>query len=71
MREIIIEVPDDFGESLEPHKENCTITGEIVRCMDCKYNERGMCENDNIRSHIVGSLFSVYGDWFCAYGERR
>lgn len=70
--------PDNIGgctklyrDALELLKEQA----ELVRCKDCKYNEHGRCEKDNIRAHMVdcgdNPSFYVYNDWFCAYGERR
>ena len=35
MKEIIIEVPDEFGKTLKPWKANAEIKGELVRCKDC------------------------------------
>lgn len=37
MKEIIIEVPDRFGQKLKPEKVNSEIKGELVRCKDCKH----------------------------------
>ena len=70
MKEIIIEVPDRFGQKLKPEKVNSEIKGELVRCRDCKhfhymkcsYPERGRCD----LWHMLH-----WGDWFCADGERR
>lgn len=66
MKEIIIAVPDRFGETLEPEKVNAEIKREIVRCKDCKWGEPGKC----------GGGIDCDGcwhddDWFCADGERR
>ena len=68
MKEIIIEVPDEFGKTLKPWKANTEIKGELVRCKDCKWyhqafvNERRCVNHDN-DFHNPG--------WFCADGERR
>ena len=58
MKEIIIEVPDRFGQELEPYKGE--IKGGLVRCKDCTHREH--CE-------IVDG-FGKSAEWFCADGER-
>jgi len=58
MKEIIIEVPDRFGQELKPEKANCEIKGELVRCKDCKH-------------HLECDYWIENGDdWFCADGKR-
>lgn len=64
MKEIIVEVPDRFGQELKPEKVNSTIKGELIRCKDCKwYDERiSMCDNCRLPREET---------FFCADGERR
>lgn len=68
MKEIIIEVPDRFGQELKPEKVNSEIKRELVRCKDCKYfpsapqYEPSCWKN---RRHGDDQ------DWFCADGEKR
>ncbi len=65
MKEIIIEVPDNFGKTLKPEKENCEIKGELVRCNDCTYlnADTGIC--------IVGIPHGNKDTFYCAYGKMR
>lgn len=67
MKEIIIEVPDRFGKTLQPEKVNSEIKGEIVRCGYCIHN------TSTIHNPICG--LDVYRSggtaWFCADGERK
>ena len=42
------------------------ITGEIVRCKDCKH-----WDADEHACNIKIGWFSCDADWFCADGERR
>ena len=67
MKEIIIEVPDEFGKTLKPWKANAEIKGELVRCKNCKYlnapvNRVPFCKR--IKKFVDA-------DWFCADGRRR
>ena len=61
MKEIIIEVPDDFGKTLKPEKVNSEIKGEIVRCKDCRWYIDGICEKWGFRHP---------DDYFCSDAER-
>lgn len=67
MKELIIEVPDDFGKTLKPEKANSEIKGELVRCKDCKYypNSEGSTKWLPCRETITPP------DWFCADGIRK
>lgn len=73
MREIIIEIPSNFGKTLKAEKVNAEIKGEIVRCKDCK--EGVLCNGDTayVCSKCIGSLETIVhpGEWYCADGERR
>ena len=64
MREIVIEVPDNFGKTLEPLKVNVDIKGELVRCKDCRwYDEKiSFCDNCHLPREQT---------FFCADGKRR
>ena len=64
MKEIIIEVPDEFGKTLKPWKANAEIKGELVRCKDCKWysSDISWCSN---------SMFPREQTFFCADGRRR
>ena len=66
MKEIIIEVPDRFGQELKLEKVNSEIKGELVRCRDCKH-----CQRDSISRVCVLTGDLRYGNWYCADGERR
>ena len=48
---------------------------ELVRCKDCKYRTRRICNSIEIWecNHIRYELVKcgVTDDWFCADGERR
>ena len=70
MKEIIIEVPDIFGQELKPEKVNSEIKGELVRCGDCKHYKDGFCYNPNTfdAEKICGNTTP---DWYCADGKRR
>jgi hypothetical protein len=69
MKEIIIEVPDNFGKTLKPEKVNCEIKRELIRCKDCKHGcgrGRGIyCQF--IECEKTGALHKE--DWFCADGK--
>lgn len=70
MKEIIIEVPDDFGKTLKPEKVNSEIKGELVRCHDCKYwqdNNGGYPHRDCKWNQYE----TPDPDDFCSAGERR
>lgn len=64
MKEIIIAVPDRFGETLEPEKVNAEINGELVRCKDCTYRGEINCPQYYRRTELADN-------YFCADGERR
>lgn len=68
MKEVIIELPDDFGKTLKPSKVNTTIKGELVRCGECKYYHEGFCYNPHVGEITSGNTTP---DWFCADGKRR
>lgn len=69
MREIIIEVPNDFGKELKPYRVNSDIKGELVRCKDCKHwDEYISDENFGFCPCYDGKTKAV---WFCADGEKR
>lgn len=78
MREIIIEVPDRFGKTLQPEKVNSDIKGELVRCKDCKHGSL-YCTEDVCGATLIecnhtnlGETIAIHKwDWFCADGERR
>jgi hypothetical protein len=67
MKEIIIEVPDRFGQELKPYKVNSEIKGELVRCKDCKYFPNG----DGSTTWLPCREIITPPGWFCADGERR
>ena len=69
MREIIIEVPDRFGRTLEPEKVNTEIRGEIVRCKDCKHMSEANSPYWEIWCERNDRSVSV--DWLCADGKRK
>ena len=69
MKEIIIEVPDDFGKTLKPERVNSEIKGELVRCKDCKHGEECVKPHKDYWCNLHDTY--QYGDWFCADGERR
>lgn len=64
MKEIIIEVPDRFGQELKPEKVNSEIKGELVRCKYCRwYDEQiSMCNNCGLPREQT---------FFCADGKRK
>ena len=68
MREIIIEIPSNFGKTLKAEKVNAEIKGEIVRCKDCKHKEKDGISEGYHYCNIKG--LQVTDDWFCADGER-
>jgi hypothetical protein len=74
MRELIIEVPDRFGQKLKPEKASSEIKGELVRCKDCAY--RGN-EKKCIVAFIANKqdfpffFYDNNGTWYCADGKRR
>ena len=70
--EYIVEVPDEQAELFiarfgfdGTRLIGYRITGELVRCRDCKHNVRGACG--------VFDLCDIPGadNGFCAWGERR
>ena len=70
MKEIIIAVPDRFGQELKPEKVNCEIKGELVRCKDCKHYKNGFCYNPNSYDDEK-TCGNTSPDWYCADGKRR
>jgi len=73
MKEIIIEVPDEFGKTLKPWKANAEIRSELVRCNDCRYGQKCTAHEAiqcfKWNSGEFGELHAP--DWFCADGERK
>jgi hypothetical protein len=67
MKEIIIEVPDRFGQELKPEKVNSEIKGDLVRCRECRRKGTYDCP---IYASVFGK-FGLHDDWYCANGERR
>lgn len=70
MKELIIEVPDDFGKTLKPEKVNNEIKEELVRCKHCKhsiewYRDKRRCFLWNENG------IDVFEDGFCNYGNMR
>ena len=70
MKEIIIEVPDRFGQELKPEKVNSEIKGELIRCGDCKHYKDGFCYNPNTFD-AEKTCGNTTPDWYCADGKRR
>ena len=70
MKEIIIEVPDRFGQELKPEKVNSEIKGELVRCENCKHYKDGFCYNPNTFDDEK-TCGNTTPDWYCADGKRR
>lgn len=75
MKEIIIEVPDRFGQELKPEKVNSKIKGELVRCKDCKNWIAGyITDQDDFIPSKCGKYKQMVGhfsDDFCSLAERR
>ena len=69
MKEIIIEVPDRFGQELKPEKVNSEIKGELIRCKDCNHYKNGFCYNRNAYDDVI-TCGNTSPDWYCADGER-
>ena len=69
MKEIIIAVPDRFGQELKPEKVNSEIKGELVRCKDCKHYKNGFCYNPNAYDDEK-TCGNTAPDWYCADGRR-
>lgn len=70
MKEMIIEVPDDFGKTLKPEKVNCEIKGELVRCEYCKHSV--VWYGDKRRCFLWNENgIDVFEDGFCNYGKMR
>ena len=72
MKEIIIEVPENFGKTLKPEKVNSEIKGELVRCKNCTYGhefQTGLysCDRNRGRNKI---LFR-FEDWYCGDGIKK
>lgn len=70
MKEIIIEVPDRFGQELKPEKVNSEIKGELVRCKDCEYSYTEGFVHPHLICEKHPELGSVADDWFCADGWK-
>lgn len=53
------------------------VENELIRCKDCKFNEKGYCLNETLNFHLEplefdgGALFETRPDFFCAYGKRK
>ena len=69
MKEIIIEVPDEFGQELNQEKINNEIKRELVRCKDCKHGYEGFVPSDDYYCYWHDQRYNK--EWFCADGERR
>lgn len=69
MREIIIEVPDDFGKTLEPERVNTTINGDIIRCKECKYFD--IFDGIYPWCKKWGGGSCTHPDGYCFIAERR
>lgn len=70
MKEIIIEVPDRFGQELKPEKVNSEIKGELIRCGNCKHYNNGFCYNPGAYDEVI-TRGNTTPDWYCADGKRR
>ena len=76
MREVIIELPDEFGKTLKPGKVNTEIKAELVRCKDCKHrptypNAYGAEINGKWCYWCELQKQWAADEWFCADGKRR
>lgn len=71
MKEIIIEVPDRFGQELKPEKVNSEIKGELVRCAHCIHWDKGHTEECDNSDSVCFHNGWCKPDWYCADGERR
>lgn len=78
MSEYIIELPDSGADDEFVAKmgvEDCRIygyrlTGEIVRCRDCKHFKHGFACEENGCTYC-GEPLRTEPDGFCKWGERR
>lgn len=72
MKEIIIAVPDRFGQELKPEKVNSEIKGKLVRCEKCIYGDDFDCPAPLPTGYLCQKGHGSHtGDWYCADGERR
>jgi hypothetical protein len=71
MKEIIIEVPDNFGKTLKPEKVNCEIKSELVRCKDCIHWDKGHTEECGNPDSVCFHNGWCKPDWYCPDGEMR
>lgn len=71
MKEIIIEVPDRFGQELKPEKVNSEIKGELVRCEYCRHYGYNDMTNVDGFCYCLKRHEYPNPDWFCADGKRR
>lgn len=72
MRELIIEVPDNFGKTLKPEKVNSEIKGELIRCKECKHGEKvPTFKYYPDMTWCNKYLTSHNDDWFCADGKLK
>jgi hypothetical protein len=51
---------------------NTSMTGELIRCRDCRHFLTGTYHNDDKIRHVCASLlFPVEPDDYCSYAEKR
>lgn len=65
MKELIIQVPDNFGRELKPEKVNFEIVGELIRCNDCIHWYRQTC-----RYHVI-AMPQEDDNGFCEKAIRK
>ena len=70
MKEIIIKVPDRFGQELKFEKVNCEIEGELVRCKDCKHYRYYGLSQETVSECKIDIFENPDESWFCSEGER-
>lgn len=59
------------GEGEDLH--DLTRVGELVRCENCKYQEKGVNEVDawNLCGHTPWRCVPTTDDHYCGYGKRK
>ena len=65
---VIAEVKVDIDEIVEHIKEKYVFTNEVVRCKDCKYQDK--CEEVILFDINDDEVMGHHVCW-CSYGERR